>query len=39
MYEEHHVPVEEPVKKLEPKYDYDEPYSFKVKEIRDAGKF
>lgn len=39
MYEEHHVPVEEPVKKLEPKYDYDEPYSFKEKEIRDAGKF
>jgi biopolymer transport protein ExbB/TolQ len=27
MYEEHHIPVEEPVKKLEPKYDYDEPYS------------
>jgi biopolymer transport protein ExbB/TolQ len=39
MYEEHHVPVEEPVKKLEPKYDYDEPYSFKEKEVRDAGKF
>ena len=39
MYEEHHIPVEEPVKKLEPKYDYDEPYSFKEKEIRDAGKF
>ena len=39
MYEEHHVPIEEPVKKLEPKYDYDEPYSFKEKEIRDAGKF
>ena len=27
MYEEHHVPV----KKLEPKYDYDEPYSFREK--------
>ena len=39
MYEEHLVPIEEPVKKLEPKYDYDEPYSFKEKEIRDAGKF
>ena len=39
MYEEHHIPIEEPVKKLEPKYDYDEPYSFKEKEIRDAGKF
>ena len=37
MYEEHHIPIEEPVKKLEPKYDYDEPYSFK--EVRDAGKF
>lgn len=37
LYEEHHVPIEEPVKKLEPKYDYDEPYSFK--EVRDAGKF
>ena len=36
MYEEHHVPIE-PVKKLEPKYDYDEPYSFK--EVRDGGKF
>lgn len=36
-YEEHHVPLGEPVKKLEPKYDYDEPYSFK--EVRDAGKF
>jgi hypothetical protein len=39
MYEEHHVPLEETVKKLEPKYDYDEPFSFKEKEIRDAGKF
>jgi hypothetical protein len=39
MYEEHHVPLEEPVKKLEPKYDYEEPYSFKEKEVRDAGKF
>lgn len=27
IYEEHHVPV----KKLEPKYDYDEPYSFREK--------
>jgi hypothetical protein len=27
MYEEHHVPV----KTLEPKYDYDEPYSFREK--------
>ena len=35
MYEEHHVPV----KTLEPKYDYEEPYSFKEKEVRDAGKF
>ena len=39
MYEEHHVPIEEPVKKLEPKYDYDEPYSFKEKGIRDGGTF
>ena len=39
MYEEHHIPIEEPVKKLEPKYYYDEPYSFIEKEIRDAGKF
>jgi ferredoxin-fold anticodon binding domain-containing protein len=37
MYEEHHVPIEEPAKKLEPKYDYNEPYSFK--EVRDGGKF
>jgi hypothetical protein len=36
MHEEHHVPIE-PTKKLEPKYDYDEPYSFK--EVRDGGKF
>lgn len=28
LHEEHHVPV----KKLEPKYDYDEPYSFREKE-------
>jgi hypothetical protein len=35
MYEEHHIPV----KTLEPKYDYEEPYSFKEKEVRDAGKF
>lgn len=35
MHEEHHVPV----KTLEPKYDYEEPYSFKEKEVRDAGKF
>jgi hypothetical protein len=27
MYEEHHVPI----KKLEPKYDYEEPFSFKEK--------
>ena len=31
-YEEHiEVPVE-PTKKLEPKYDYDEPFAFKKKE-------
>ena len=30
IYEEHHVPV----KKLEPKYDYDEPYSFREKESK-----
>lgn len=35
MHEEHHVPV----KTLEPKYDYEEPYSFKEKEVRDDGKF
>ena len=35
MHEEHQVPV----KTLEPKYDYEEPYSFKEKEVRDAGKF
>ena len=35
MHEEHHVPV----KTLEPKYDYEEPYSFKEKDVRDAGKF
>lgn len=35
MHEEHHVPV----KTLEPKYDYEEPYSFKEREVRDAGKF
>lgn len=43
LYEEHHVPVEaveEPVKKLEPKYDYDAPYSFKEKERKlDGGDF
>ena len=26
-------------KKLEPKYDYTEPYSFKEKDIKDGGKF
>ena len=35
MHEEHHVPV----KTLEPKYDYDEPFSFKEKNVRDGGKF
>jgi hypothetical protein len=35
MHEEHQVPV----KTLEPKYDYEEPFSFKEKEVRDAGKF
>jgi hypothetical protein len=35
LHEEHHVPV----KTLEPKYDYEEPYSFKEREVRDAGKF
>jgi len=35
MHEEHHVPV----KSLEPKYDYEEPYSFKEKNVRDGGKF
>lgn len=35
MHEEHQVPV----KTLEPKYDYEEPYSFKEKEVRDGGKF
>jgi hypothetical protein len=39
MHEEHHVPIGESVKKLEPKYDYDEPFSFKEKNVRDAGKF
>jgi hypothetical protein len=35
MYEEHHVPV----KKLEPKYDYEEPFSFKEKKNLDGGNF
>lgn len=35
LHEEHHVPI----KTLEPKYDYEEPYSFKEREVRDAGKF
>ena len=35
MYEEHHVPV----KKLEPKYDYEEPFSFKEKKKLDGGNF
>jgi hypothetical protein len=38
VYEEHHI--EEPPKKLEPKYDYDAPYSFKEKEKKlDGGDF
>jgi len=36
VYEEHHT--EEPPKKLEPKYDYDAPYSFKEKKL-DGGDF
>jgi hypothetical protein len=40
VYEEHHVPIEEVPKKLEPKYDYDAPYSFKEKEKKlDGGDF
>jgi hypothetical protein len=35
MHEEHHVPV----KTLEPKYDYNEPFSFKEKKDLDGGKF
>lgn len=35
LHEEHHVPV----KTLEPKYDYEEPYSFKEKDVRDDSKF
>jgi hypothetical protein len=35
MYEEHHVPA----KKLEPKYDYNEPFSFKEKKNLDGGNF
>ena len=35
MYEEHHVPI----KKLEPKYDYEEPFSFKEKKNLDGGNF
>ena len=38
LHEEHHVPVEEVPKKLEPKYDYDAPYSFKEKKL-DGGDF
>ena len=33
--EEHHVPI----KKLEPKYDYEEPFSFKEKKNLDGGNF
>ena len=35
MYEEHNVPI----KKLEPKYDYNEPFSFKEKKNLDGGNF
>lgn len=37
VYEEHHVPI----KTLEPKYDYEEPFSFKEKDKRnlDGGNF
>jgi hypothetical protein len=38
LHEEHHVPIEEVPKKLEPKYDYDAPYSFKEKKL-DGGDF
>lgn len=37
IYEEHHDA--EPVKKLEPKYDYDAEYAFKEKKELDGGKF
>ena len=39
LHEEHHVPVEEVPKKLEPKYDYDAPFSFKEKKGVDGGDF
>jgi len=32
-------PITEPVKKLEPKYDYEEPFSFKEKKKLDGGNF
>jgi hypothetical protein len=32
-------PISEPVKKLEPKYDYEEPFSFKEKKGLDGGNF
>jgi hypothetical protein len=32
-------PINEPVKKLEPKYDYEEPFSFKEKKGLDGGNF
>ena len=31
--------ITEPVKKLEPKYDYEEPFSFKEKKGLDGGNF
>ena len=34
--QEHH---NTPAKKLEPKYDYDETYSFKERDVKDGGKF
>jgi hypothetical protein len=38
IFSEHHE-VEEPVKKLEPKYDYDAEYAFKEKKKLDGGDF
>ena len=32
-------PISEPIKKLEPKYDYEEPFSFKEKKGLDGGNF
>jgi hypothetical protein len=38
IFSEHHE-VDEPIKKLEPKYDYDAEYAFKEKEKLDGGDF